>query len=405
LLLGGQTVLLLVWLANLLGMPRPEVVVLRAVLGRIGRLADLPWWAWSGTWLLLAAASLAFIRWPGRLKKAARRFERWRIVTATGVTERALTGLHIGLLAVVFVGLTAPPAIVPALGRQLSAAYEVAYQRELLEEGELAAYTAISSQLAAQPTSQILSRLVTSIDDISRTEDPQQALDTETENARLLGEAEALALALPAPPSLGPTARDASSAAGLTTPVPQPSDLAERGAAVQQRQAQESDTAKRVEVAADLATKVVASLISIPRLSASDVAQVVRDYLAGLIEDSPLKNTFAAWIERLPGAKPPPAAEAEVIPSPEQLERAATAELSAEFSAAGGDDPVTDPLDSDPALSKAQAEDPLDAAVDIINQARYAQDQSGPCAGCTVPGNGDDNQPGEEPPDDHLEDP
>ena len=65
----------------------------------------------------------------------------------------------------------------------------------------------------------------------------------------------------------------------------------------------------------------------------------------------------------------------------------------------------TDPLASDPALSQAQAEDPLDAAVDIINQARYAQDQSGPCAGCSVPGNSDDNLPGEAPPEDHVEEP
>jgi hypothetical protein len=403
LLLGAQAVLLLVWLANLLGMPRPEVVALRTVLGRVGRLADLPWWAWTGAWLLLAAASLAFIRWPSRLKKAARRFERWKIVPATQITKRALTGLHIGLLALVFVGLAAPSAVVPALGRQLNAAYDVAFQRELLEEGELAAYTAVSSQLAAQPKSPILARLITSLDDISPPESPQEVSATETENARLLGEAQALALTLPAAPSLDPTVRDATAAAGLTEPLPKPSDLVERAGTVQDQQTADSDTAKRVEAAADLATRVVASLISIPRLGGSDVTQIVREYLTGLIEDSPLKNTFAAWIERLPGAKPPPAAEAEVIPVPGPLEQAATAELSAQFSAA--DDPVTDPSDPDPALKRARAEDPLDAAVDIINQARYAQDQSGPCAGCTMPGNADDNQTRDEPPEDHPEEP
>lgn len=149
LLLGGEVVLLLVWLANLLAMPRAEVVVLRAVLGRAGGLADLPWWAWTSAWLLLAAASLAFIRWPSRLENAAKRFARWRIVPVAQIAERALTGLHIGLLTVVFVGLAAPSALTSTVGRQLSAAYEVAFQRELLQEGELAAYTAISSQLAA----------------------------------------------------------------------------------------------------------------------------------------------------------------------------------------------------------------------------------------------------------------
>jgi hypothetical protein len=184
-----------------------------------------------------------------------------------------------------------------------------------------------------------------------------------------------------------------------------PSDLADRAADVQQEEKKEDATAKRVEVAGDLAAKVVASLIAIPPLSGSEVVQIVREYLAGLIEDSPLKDTFAAWIGHLPGAKPPPDAAAEVVPVPDQLEQAATAELSAAFTAAGGADPVTDPLATDPALSKAQAEDPLAGAVDIINQARYAQDQSGPCAGCSVPGNRDNNLPGEPPPEEHVEEP
>ena len=191
----------------------------------------------------------------------------------------------------------------------------------------------------------------------------------------------------------------------MTDQPPEPSDLGGRAADVQQEESKEDDTAKRVEVAGDLAAKVVASLVSIPSLSDNEVFQVVREYLAGLIEDSPLKDTFAAWIERLPGAKPPPDAAAEVVPVPERLEQAATAELSAAFTAAGDDDPVTDPLATDPALTRAQAEDPLAGAVDLINQARYAQDQSGPCAGCSVPGNSDDNLPGEAPPEDHVEEP
>jgi hypothetical protein len=405
LLLGGVVVLLLVWLANLLGMPRAEVAALREVLDRVGALADLPWWAWTGAWLLLAAASLAFIRWPGRLKAAAKRFERWQAVTVTEITERALTGLHVGLLTIVLVGLAAPPAVTSTLGRRLSAAYEVAFQRELAEQGEVAAYTAIATQLAAQPRSPVLNRLVTRIHDISPPEDRLDASTTETENAHRIGEAQALALALAAAPSLDPTARAAAAAAGLTGQVTEPSDLAERAAGVQREANKEDATAKRVEAAGDLAAKVVASLVAIPSLSDNEVVQVVREYLAGLIEDSPLKDTFAAWIERLPGAKPPPDPAAEVVPVPERLEQAATAELSAEFTAAGDDDPVTDPFATDPALSKAQAEDPLDGAVDIINQARYAQDQSGHCAECSVPGNSDDNLPGEAPPEDHVEEP
>jgi hypothetical protein len=409
LLLGATTTLLLVWLANLLGMPRAEVATLRAVLDRVGALADLPWWAWTSAWLLLAAASLAFIRWPGRLKAAAKRFERWQAVAVTEITERALTGLHVGLLTIVFVGLAAPPAVTATLGDRLDAAYQVAFQRELVEEGEVAAYTAIATELATQPKSPVLTRLVTRIHDIGPATDPGEASATETDNARRLGEAQALALAIAAAPSLDPAARAAAAASGLTDPVPEPSDLANRAADVRQEETKEDDTAKRIEEAGDLAAKVVASLISIPSISDNEVVQVVREYLAGLIEDSPLKDTFAAWIERLPGAKPPPGPAAEVVPVPERLEQAAAEELSTAFTAAGDEDPVTDEFATDPALSKAQAEDPLDGAVDIVNQARYAQEQSGPCAGCSVPASGDDNLPGDnnlpgdEPPEDHVE--
>jgi hypothetical protein len=409
LLLGATATLLLVWLANLLGMPRAEVATLRAVLDRVGALADLPWWAWTSAWLLLAAASLAFIRWPDRLKADAKRFERWQAVAITEITERALTGLHVGLLTIVFVGLAAPPAVTATLGDRLDTAYQVAFQRELVEEGEVAAYTAIATELAAQPKSPVLTRLVIRIHDIAPAADRDEASATETDNARRLGEAQALALAIAATPPLDPAARAAAAAAGLTDPVPDPSDLANRAADVRQEETKEDDTAKRIEEAGDLAAKVVASLISIPSLSDNEVVQVVREYLAGLIEDSPLKDTFAAWIERLPGAKPPPDPAAEVVPVPERLEQAAEEELSTAFTGAGGEDPLTDEFATDPALSEAQAEDPLDGAVDIVNQARYAQEQSGPCAGCSVPASGDDNlpgdnnRPGDEPPEDHVE--
>ncbi|HEY3882844.1 MAG TPA: hypothetical protein VGM12_30015 [Trebonia sp.] len=415
LLLGGELVLLLVWLANVLGLPRREVAALRDVLDRAGTLADLPWWAWTGTWVLLAAASVAFVRWPIRLKKAARRFERWRVAAVAEITERALTGLHVGLLALVFVGLAAPPALMPALSGQLRAEYTSAYQRELLDEGELAAYTAIARQLAAQPRSPVLSQLVTKLHDLSppdeRQDGQQDASGTETSDARRLGEAQAAALVLAGAPALGSaaaaeaalngTARDAATSAGFDQRPDAATDLAGTAATVQHEDTAQDDAAKRVESAADLAAKVVASLVAVPRLSDSEVLQVVREYLAGLIEDSPLKDTFAAWIKRLPGAQPPPEATAEVVPVPAALADAATAQLSAEFTDAGDSDPVTDPFIDDPALTSAQAEDPLDGAVDIVNQARYASDRSGPCSGCTLPGGSGDEPPGEEPPEEH----
>ena len=191
----------------------------------------------------------------------------------------------------------------------------------------------------------------------------------------------------------------ADAAAGQDRPPAEPSGLTGQASAVQKQEKAADDAGKRAEMAADLAAKVVASLVSVPSLGDNEVVQVVREYLAGLIEDSPLKDMFAAWIERLPGAKPPPDAAAEVVPVPARLEQAATAELSAAFRAAGAADPVTDPFATDPALLGAQAEDPLDGAVDLVNQARYAQQDRGPCTGCAVPGQG--GEPHDELPEEH----
>jgi len=40
-------------------------------------------------------------------------------------------------------------------------------------------------------------------------------------------------------------------------------------------------------------------MISIPHISDNEVFQIVREYLGGLIEASPLKDVFAAWTRRL----------------------------------------------------------------------------------------------------------
>lgn len=93
-----------------------------------------------------------------------------------------------------------------------------------------------------------------------------------------------------------------------------------------------------------------------------------------------------------------------VVPDPGPLEKAALAALSADFTADGLTDPVTDPADADPAVTDpallaALRESPLDAAVDLVNQARYLQQDTGPCLACFTRTDGDDI-PGEEAPGD-----
>ena len=119
LLLGGELVIFLVWLANVLGWSRAEVATVRVVLDWTGAHADLPWWAWTGLYAVLLAAGLAFLRWPARLKKTAGRFDRWQVGQVTDVGGQLLTGVHVGLMAVVLVGVAAPVTVRPVLSGRL----------------------------------------------------------------------------------------------------------------------------------------------------------------------------------------------------------------------------------------------------------------------------------------------
>ena len=88
-----------------------------------------------------------------------------------------------------------------------------------------------------------------------------------------------------------------------------------------------------------------------------------------------------------------------VVPDPARLDQAASVTLSEEFTAQGLADPFADPLVTDPALTSALRESPVEPAVDVANQTRYLQEDSGPCAGCVRPANPDYNPV--EPAEDH----
>jgi len=57
---------------------------------------------------------------------------------------------------------------------------------------------------------------------------------------------------------------------------------------------------------------------------------------------------------------------------------------------------VADPLTSSRAEQRAMSESPVDAAVDLANEARFLQEDTGPCADCPRP-----LRRGEEPPEGH----
>jgi hypothetical protein len=387
LLLGADLVLLVVWLANLLGLTRPEVAAIRGALERAGDLADLPWWLWTGLYAALAVAAVAFAAWPAQLRRAIRLSARWHVVPAVNAARRVLAGVHIGLLVIVLVAVAAPAAVFPVLREQIAARYAVAYQRQLEAAGEQAAYAQISARFtAAQPNRAVLADIVEKVHDIDHPRPgADQATATEADVARRIGELQAATL--PADPrSVAAAERGATVAAGLTVPIQGAPDLRARAASLDEQDKKEDAAQKRAEQAGDLAAATVAGLLSVPDIGSNEVVQIVREYLSGLIEESPLKDVFAAWTEHLAGALRPLDAGALVVPEPVKLE---TEALLTQLKADEQNDFAT-------TLPSTGHESAVDAAVDLANQARYlSEGDTGPCAGCAPDESRD--EPGHEP--------
>jgi hypothetical protein len=380
LLLGADLVLFVVWLANLLGLTRPEVAAIRGALERAGNLADLPWQLWAGLYGALALAAVAFAVWPTRLRQAAQVSHWPLVVPAVNVIRRVLTGAHIGLLVIVLVAVAGPAGVFPVLRGQLAARYTVAYQRQLEAVGEQAAYAEISGQFTARANRVVLAGIVEKIHAIDHPGPGDgNATGTETDIARRVGDLQATTLLATGPESVAAedpvvaSEQGAAATAGFTGPVRDAADLGTRTTKVDEQDKKEDAARKRAEQAGDLAAATIANLLYLPDIGSNEVVQIVREYLSGLVEESPLKDVFAAWTERLAGAVRPPDAETLVVPDPEKL---ATEALLAQFKAEEQDHFAT-------TLPGTRHENAVDAAVDLANQVRYlSEGGSGPCAGC-----------------------
>ena len=120
------------------------------------------------------------------------------------------------------------------------------------------------------------------------------------------------------------------------------------------------------------------------------MVQIVREYLGGLIEESPLKDVFAGWTERLAGRVRPPDVPALVVPQPLKL---ATEALLTQLNEAEKDHFAA-------TLPSTEHESAVDAAVDMANQTRFlSEGGTGPCAGCAPVESHD--EPVREPVEDH----
>ena len=137
----------------------------------------------------------------------------------------------------------------------------------------------------------------------------------ELDLARRLGQLEAVGAGALHPPDV------AQAEAAITRRAPgrargRPDAENERLARLDSARKEDDATGRQVDQAAELAAAAVARALPLPGLGDSEIVQVIKEYLSSLIEDSPLKDVFAAWAGRLAGRGEPPAAAAAVGPRP-----------------------------------------------------------------------------------------
>ena len=243
--------------------------------------------------------------------------------------------------------------------------------------GELAAYrqTQRAFRAIGLPLLAPLADLVFQIDRISRPRDGRRgATGVELDLARRMGQLQAVALRLN-PPDIAAAEAAATREAGLNEPAASPDAENERLARLDSARKEDAATERLVDQAAELAASAVARALPLPGLGDTEIAQVIKEYLSSLVEESPLRDVFAAWAGRIAGRDEPPGAAEAVVPDPARLKDAALAAAGREVART----PVTDPA----AVSRLAAETGVTAAVDLANQVRYLQEGNGPCEGCT----------------------
>ncbi len=384
LLLGAVLVLLLVWLANLLNLPAAEVKALRGIAGNLGNLVDLPWWLWAIADVLLTAAFLTAALRPRRFRRITEALGRIRVPGALDIVRRTLSVVRIGLLALVFLGLAAPPTVGPLLSQRIRSRYTVALQADLTARGEIAFYQAISSQFVNSPQAlPILTEMLVRVHDSAPSRsDQREATPAALDLAHRMGELQAQTVLpfQPDPTRQAPQPPTATAVrdAGMDGTAANSADLDARLTGEHDEDEHAGEHEHEADHAAEHAAAIVTGALSVVTFGHGVVIGLVREYLDGLAE-SALHNVFLSWTERaVSRAEPPepPAATRIVEPDPRSLRRAADFQLTDELLSTGNE-PGTDP-----AQARSDRESPITAAVDLVNHTRGLQLGIIPCTGC-----------------------
>ena len=339
LLLGVTLDLVVVWAGNVVGLPALTVLRVSGLLNAIAAGNDPAWWYLAVPLLLLAACYVALIRWGSRLADLGTWAQHWRMVRSAGKlpgisalrprqaltafdsSRRLMQFLHVGLLLVPLVGITAPALLGQAVLGPLRPRYVIAYDAEGKADAQALAYRQLTREVAAASPSQ-RAAMRKSVEAITSTVNggsggAADAWFTAANPSVNLGEEEGAYLeyagesatgAQPAPPPL---------AAGRATAV---------AAQVEAEEGDADEAESYADKAGASAAAAIATLLSIPPGGGS--VQILQEYLGGLAEESPVADALAGLAGRLGGgATESPDAEQALNPGPAE-QAAASGEIS-----------------------------------------------------------------------------
>jgi len=339
LLLGVTLDLVVVWVGNLVGLPALTVLRASRLLNAIAAGNDPAWWYLAVPLLLLAACYVALIRWGRRLADLGawagrRRVVRWarklpgistlrpqQALTAFDSSRRLMQFLHVGLLLVPLVGITAPAVLGQAVLGPLRPRYFIAYDAEGKANAQVLAYEQLTREVAAASPSQ-RAAMRKSVEGITSTVNggsggAADAWFTAATPAVNLGEEEGAYLEYAGESATGAEPAPAPLATGSATTV---------AAQVEAEEGDADEAESYADKAGASAAAAIATLLSIPPGGGS--VQILQEYLGGLAEESPVADALAGLAGRLGGdATANPDAEQALNPVPAE-QAAASGEIS-----------------------------------------------------------------------------
>jgi hypothetical protein len=229
--------------------------------------------------------------------------------------------LHVGLLLVPLVGITAPALLGQAVLGPLRPRYFIAYDAEGKANAQALAYQQLAREAAAASPSQ-RAAMRKSVEGI-----------TSTVNGGSGGAADAWLTAATPAVNLGEEEGACLEYAGESAtgaePAPPPLGTGSATAVVAQVEAEEGDADEAdsyADKAGASAAAAIATLLSIAPGGGS--VQILQEYLGGLVEESPVADALAGLAGRLGGdATEDPNAEQALNPGPAE-QAAASGEIS-----------------------------------------------------------------------------